>query len=72
MITHNDDIAPALQIGLSALRMAGLWNKEVASYDILLKNDSDDKRSWQSAVCIVNGKRVIYLQSLLLCKLHLR
>ena len=25
---------PALQIGLSALRTAGLWNKEVASYDM--------------------------------------
>ena len=27
-------IQGVLQIGLSALRMAGLWNKEVASYDM--------------------------------------
>ena len=41
MITHNNDIArladrivPVLQIGLSALRMERLWNKEVESYDM--------------------------------------
>ena len=33
MITHNNDIA-RLQIGLSALRMARSWNKEVARYDM--------------------------------------